>query len=127
MTILSKFYHSRSESSGSVFRFARSLSRTAHATTSYKATMKGALFAGGAAVLWLFFGFSLTTASLISFIAYLATGGWRFAEVVFRTLPRDIRYFCHVSMLNCQSVNHDLLGYKLSCDFLQCSIQYKCT
>ena len=91
MTILSKFYRSGSESNGLMFRFARSLSRTVHATASYKATMKGAAFAGVAAVLWLLFGFSLTTASFLSFIAYLATGGWRFAEVVINTLPRDLK------------------------------------
>ena len=83
-----------------MFRFARSLSRTVHAIPSYKTIMKGAVFVGAVAVLWLFFGFSLTTASLLSFIAYLATGGWRFAEVVINTLPRDLKYVCSVSVAN---------------------------
>ena len=74
-----------------MFRFARALSSSVHGAATYKGTMKGLLFVGLAALLWMLFDFSVSTSVLISFIAYLAAGGWRFADVVIHTLPRDAR------------------------------------
>ena len=74
-----------------MFRFARALSRTVHGAATYRGTMFGLVFLGLAGLLWLLFDFTFLTSGLISFIVYLAAGGWRFADVVIHTLPRDAR------------------------------------
>ena len=39
-----------------------------------------------------YLGFSCVVTTFLVFVAYAATGGWRFCKVVIKTLPRDLRY-----------------------------------
>lgn len=73
-----------------LFKFARMLSRTVHSLPTARTMLKSAAF-GGLALVLLWQGWSVLMTVLITLLAYLATGGWAFAKIVVRTLPRDLR------------------------------------
>lgn len=58
---------------------------------SLRMVLKWAAFAGLAAVLRGYLGLSNLQTAAGVFAVYLATGGWKFAWVVIKTLPRDVR------------------------------------
>ncbi|XP_033643640.1 long-chain fatty acid transport protein 4-like [Asterias rubens] len=58
---------------------------------SVSVMLKLGVFGGLAAVLRGYFAFEWHTVGAAVAVAYLATGGWRFAKVIVRTLPRDLR------------------------------------
>ena len=75
------------------FRFARQLSagvRTVDMLANRMA-LKALAFLGLGVSLKLFLGVGVFLSIALVFAAYLATGGWRFAYVVVKTLPRDMR------------------------------------
>ncbi|KAL8558160.1 hypothetical protein ACOMHN_035465 [Nucella lapillus] len=76
------------------FKFARQFSasvRIAGDMLTNRMWQKTALFLALGVVFKVIFGMGTLLAILAVFAVYLATGGWRFAYVVVRTLPRDVR------------------------------------
>lgn len=74
-----------------VFTFASLLSRVVHSET-VRMVSKVAAFGALLGILWVYFGFSLFWALIVTFVAYLLTGGWKFVKVAYLTLPRDLRF-----------------------------------
>ena len=80
--------------SAAQFRFARQLSVSVRALggiLTCRMWLKCLLFFALGVSLKLFFGFGTLLSSAAVFAVYLVTGGWRFAYVVVKTLPRDAR------------------------------------
>ena len=75
-----------------LFKVARQISRTVHGIKEAKTMIKSFFFISLAVILWLQLGFGLITTLAIVLGIYLSTGGWNFATVVVKTLPRDGRY-----------------------------------
>ena len=72
------------------FRFARQLSTGVRALGS-KMSLKAVGFVAVAVGLKLVFGTGVLLSAGAAFTLYLVTGGWRFAVIVVKTLPRDVR------------------------------------
>lgn len=80
--------------SAAQFRFARQLSanvRTLGSILTDRMWLKGLSFLALGVSLKLLLGFGILFSSAVVLVVYLVTGGWRFAYVVVKTLPRDAR------------------------------------
>ncbi|KAK7095529.1 long-chain fatty acid transport protein 1-like [Littorina saxatilis] len=81
-------------SSSGPFKFARRLStcvRAGGSVVTDRMWLKVLIFLALGVSLRVFLGVGTLLAVAATFLVYLATGGWKFAVVVVKTLPRDVR------------------------------------
>ena len=74
-----------------LFKAARFLTIFFHSLPPVRTMLKLGLFGGLAAILRGYFELEWRTVGVAVVTVYLATGGWRFAKILVRTLPRDLK------------------------------------